>query len=211
MTYTFEQVQNQIQRDLAKNDVLVDTDAILTEGTIAYYIKEAIRFYSKRRLGFNEEIATLTADGTNEIAVPEDFGKDIELTDDDTGLPLTKKTLSYILNNRLSYEGSIVQPEFFTIFRRKFRFSGEITSGKTFTLSYVKVLPELMAAGSSNEWLNEGNALIRAKAMGDIFLFKRRDQQSADAMYAIAQMQYENLVGDQMESESSGSLEVGYV
>lgn len=211
----FIQIQEQIQRDLAKTDLFADVDdygaSNLTDGTIAFYVKEAIRFYSRRRVAFNEKTATLNADGTNEIALPSDFVRDIEIVNNENEDPLTKKTLSHILNRSTDFDGDLLNPEFYCIFQNKVRFTDNVSSGESFTLYYTYRLAELEVSTDTNEWINECNAAIRARAMGDIFAFKRRSTQDAQVMYQLADAYMQEIQGLYSEQQSSGTIEANEV
>lgn len=203
-------MQEQIQRDLSKTDLMSDAsdygNTLLTDGTIAFYIKEAIRYYSKNRLGFNEEAATLTADGTDSISLPSDFIRDIDLVDTTHSRSLTKKPLGYIINLSPSYSSTVTEPCYYTIFEGAVTFPDQVTLNTQFTLYYIKELPELVNDTDSNAWTMEANAAIRARAMGDIFMFKRRSASDAQAMYAMAEQNIQNIIGQYAREQSTGRL-----
>lgn len=215
MTINFLQIQEQIQRDISKNDLFADQSdygaTALTDGTIAFYVKEAIRYFSRLDIGFNQETATLTADGTDVINPPSDFVRDIEMVNAYNDDPLVKKTLSFILKHKAPYNGDIRIPEFYTFYKNQFKFPDNVSSGETFTLFYVKRLPELVNTTDTNEWLNAANAPIRARAMGDILAFKRKSMNDAQVMYALADDLITNVLSEYADQQASGTLEVNQV
>lgn len=197
---TFREVRNSILSDLnrtAANDL---TAAAETE------IRTAIAFYEKRRFWFLEARATtVTQAGQEYYVLPEDFR-------DDDSLVIAIDTFTYPLEKR-SYEqiehwadsNTRGQPTDYAIYDQQIRLYPKPDDAYTLTLSYVKQLSDLSNEDHTNEWMVEGEGLIRSRVEWTLFARKVKD---FDAAQAAKVLEEEEL--SQHEKLTRARLMTGY-
>ena len=171
-------------------------------------IKNAIKFYSRRKFWFLEQRSTTTLiDGQEYYGLPADFR-------DESSLVITVNNWTYPLNKRTYeiLEAWFVKSATFTgyptdyaIYDEQLRLHPIPNGSHVMTLSYYKELPVLGAGTDSNAWTDEGSELIKARAEKILYAQTIRDRQSATFMAGVER---EELV--QHESLTNARLMTGH-
>lgn len=175
---TFLQLKNRIASRLSTASATQATE-------IGDAINSAIGFFEEKHFWFNEALATipLTIDNEAVPSVPSDFLYEFQ----DGGLVIVENKLRYTLDKITHSERAAInsettaRPRFYT-----FRLDALITypiPDKAYSLElyYIKSYIDLVADGDSNDWTNNAERLIEAKALSDLYL----DQRHSLEMYAI--------------------------
>lgn len=189
---TFLQLKDRIASKLS-------TASATQTAEIGDAINSAIDFFEEKHFWFNEAMATiaLTIDDEAVPSVPSDFLYEFQ----DAGLVIVENKLRYTLDKITHGERAVInsettaRPRFYT-----FRLDALITypiPDKAYSLElyYVKSYIDLVADGDNNDWTNNADRLIQAKALSDLYL----DQRHSLNMHAI----YENQVKLELASLQS--------
>ena len=168
-------MRNRILDDLNRSDLTSIAES---------QIKTSIAYYEKRRFWFLEERAVATTVvGQEYYALPNDFR-------DDDSLVITVSNNAYPLNRRTyeTLEDWFVRSETFTgfptdyaIYQEQFRLYPVPNGLYPLRLSYIKQLASLDVPTDTNEWMEEGEGLIRNRSEWVLFAQKLRDFDAAQA------------------------------
>jgi len=180
-----EAVKRAIQRTAELSN---DGSADLADSTIEYYIKRAIDHYKSRSLKFNQASTTsfpiVATTGT--ITVPSDFLAPIIWRITQSGFTRTIRRKSYvIIESSRNLVTSDTTPSIYAFYEGAFEFFPQADIGYTTKLSYVKELTALSADTDTNGWTEDGENLIRNKALAYIYLERLKDSKNGNE-YKIA-------------------------
>lgn len=161
---------------------------------IASAIQSAIAATEKKRFSFSEErVTTETVKDQEFYDQPDDMIEEdsILINISGTDYDLVSKSYKWIEENRVSntYTG---YPQIYAKYQKKFRLYPIPNGAYTMTVSYVKKLATLAASADTNDWMVEGERVIRFLAKKDIFLNVIRDTTQA----LIAEKQYDDALKD---------------
>lgn len=155
---TYGDMQTRIADELNRSDL---TSQIKRE------IQSAIARYERQRFWFNEgaDTASTTA-STQRLAVPDDGIEYDALEITYSTVPQELPRLAWPQFVRAGYLNTAVEglPSAWSYFRDEIFFWPVPDSAYDLTLYYVKQLSALSADGDSNDWMTEGEELIRARA-----------------------------------------------
>lgn len=188
-------MQDRIAGELFRSDL---------SSQIASAIQSAIAASEKERYSFNEERVT-----TNTVKDQEFYDQPDDMIEEDsilinisgTDYDLVPKSYKWIEENRVSttYTG---YPQIYAKYQKKFRLYPIPNGAFPMTVSYIKRLPALASRSDTNDWMVEGERVIRYLAKKNIFIDVTRNPSeavTADLQYNIAlrdlQSLARNLVG----------------
>lgn len=182
-------------------------------------ILSAIQFYSSERLGFNERVLTFTITATNQYTFT-------SIMDTNS---LTGGSIWKIDHLRVLYSSRWVEvceapfidvynlnnnnttanlPDLWAIFNRTLRLYPNLSSDASLSAeiaAHVK-FPELSAASDENEWLTDGEELIRSRACRLICQRKLDDFEKAQQFTQLEAEALRTLLADASMLQSTGIL-----
>lgn len=178
---TLATMRNRILDDLMRNDLTSQAESS---------IKSAIAFYENRRFWFLEQRATAsTIDGQEFYGLPSDFLDEdvVSITVNNWSYPLIKRTFKttedwFVKAN--TYKG---YPTDYAIYDEQIRLYPIPNGQYTMTIAYYKRLTSLTLETDSNDWLIEGEELIRSRAEWDLYARTLRDFDAAQACKVLEQ------------------------
>jgi len=164
---TLGQVVAKIREDINRGS---DADARIKRA-----VAEAIHFYRNRRVGFNIKRAYAAVSSGNEyVSLPTDWieADFMQLTDGTRREVLDEVTYDWI-EDRLGPTDERGEPYKYAIQNRTLRLYP--IPDRTYTLMFsfqfeLKDVSESASDGVTNAWLNEGEQLIRRRAMADMYV-----------------------------------------
>jgi hypothetical protein len=199
MSGDFGTLQNRIADELARADLTAQ---------IQNAIQSAIRFHESERFWFNEAEATAsTAAGQAAYAVPGDFLEADELTLTVSGnrFPMCPRGYDWYRGVSLT-NTSRGRPTDWSYYADQFWLYPVPDGIYTLTLSYLKRLSLLVAAGDTNAWMTGGEELIRARAKADLYANVIRDFDEAIAMRLMESDALANLRAKSAKKQATGRL-----
>lgn len=211
----FGEIKGLIARNLNRGDLSNDADAAISEDTISYYIKEAIKYYKSERLYFLEALNTsiTLVDGQETSSIPSDFVE--ELIFRLTG-PQARRLcrLNYIeleeyrsQPNQTTVDGI---PLYFALYEELFHYWPKPNSNYDTSLSYIKELPELITDSDSNAWTEQASRLIVAKATADIYINRLKSSSRAGDFVSLAKDELNRLISLNNKRNTSHRLRTFY-
>lgn len=176
MTLNYGDMQDRIADELIRNDLT---------SQIKKAIQTAIRNYERERFHFNETRATAsTVDGQEYYDLPDDFISmdSLTVTITDRQYPLIPRTWQYIED--ISWGGKTWQgyPQDYAIYAGQFRLYPIPNGAYELELAYIKKLAELEDRSDTNEWMNQGEELIRCRAKRELFMHVIYDMELSQVM-----------------------------
>ena len=190
-------------------------------------ILSAIRFYENGRWWFTEgESTTPSVVGQNAYAVPVDFiAPDVlTITDtvEDVRYVLTRRPWSWMRHHLLDND-SLARSDDWSYYADQFWLFPIPDQAYTLTLSYRKRLTALSAFADTNEWMVEGEELIRSRAKWDLMAHTAKDYKGAemmkgaeiDALYNLRRSSEQKIASERMSFDdglltSRGHYNINY-
>ena len=172
----FATMKLRILDDLDRNDITSQAGSA---------IKTAIAFYEHTRFWFLEQRSTSsTTAGQEFYGLPADFQDDDSLVLEVSNYtyPLTKRHYSTTEDWFVKSSTFTGQPTDYAIYDEQIRLYPVPNEAYTMTLSYQKTASALSADGDTNEWMVEGEELIRSRAEFNLFARMLRDYDAAQAV-----------------------------
>ena len=169
----FQTMRNRINRDLTRDEIT----AVASDE-----IKTAILYYERQRFWFLEKRATLnTVDSQEFYALPSDFQDDdsLVINVNNWTYPLIKRTYATIEAWFVRSATFTGYPTDWCIYNEQIRLYPIPNAAFTMTLSYLKSTAVLTNNSDTNEWMVEGEELIRCRASRQICATKLKDLERA--------------------------------
>ena len=180
-------------------------------------INGAIDFYEEKHLWFNEATAQFTTTASNPdltplpAALPSDYLYEWE----QAGLVLTENNTKYIIKkithqDQISIDNSNTEsrPRFYTFTREKIYLYPVPDKGYTVDLYYIKSYPNLTSDSQSNDWTNNADRLIEAKALADMYLDDRHGIDMANRYEQKAEQELRRLQTRSKKGIATGELTI---
>ncbi len=186
---SYGDMQTRLASEMARTDLTTE---------IQNEIQSAILFYTPQRFWFNEEKATIQCtNGERYYALPTDFQALDNLSAQVAGTPSTGYAYSYRLKQRTEQYLSAIDfgttnwagyPQEFALYANQLRLYPPPLANVQLTLSYIQVQPPLVNTTDTNEWMEDGEELIRHRAASQLFANYLMNPQMAQARAQLEQM-----------------------
>lgn len=149
-------------------------------------ILSAIKYYGKRRWWWNEYSTTLsTTSSVAYVALPSDFVEldELQITVNSVKRKLRRTPYSDLLSMRANSSNG--EPSDFDLYQDRIELYPIPDATYTLTIAYVRSLTVLSADADTDEWLDEGEELIRTRAKKMLYAEKIRDMAMAKDLQAL--------------------------
>lgn len=215
---TYGDLKKQILRD--SRDVTLDSDQLLPDGTttltdstVEYYLKRAIRKLERKGLWFQQEATTLSTTASQRtVALPSDFLKIINLKVTENSYNYTMEQQPYVLVDDLDTQTSFTtRPRFYALLENELVVWPRPQMAFSLLLTYYRSLPELVQDSDSNAWTTTAQDAAIAQAMCDIFTLYKVDDKRAIMYRGILDEELRYLMKQQTARVGSGRILVPYL
>lgn len=154
---TYADLRARIEDDINRTDLTTQVQKA---------INRAIAFYSRKRMYFNEEIATASTVANQEYYQIPTYLKEIDslvITVNSTKYDLVRRTQQWFdsISQNTSYTG---RPTDFCTYKQQIRLYPIPDAVYTLTISYQKGYADLSASADTNDFTTEAEDLIEARA-----------------------------------------------
>ena len=159
-------------------DEILDTSL---NSNVQNAIQDAIRHYKANRFWFNEGTTTFsTVSGTEYYNLPTDYLLIDSMTSDAGGGTYTihPKTFQWIDEIALA-NTSVGWPDYYAIYKNQIRLWPVPNGAYTLTVAGVRELDALSDDADTNEWMQDGEELIRGRALYLLWSNVKNDENRA--------------------------------
>ncbi len=178
-------------------------------------IVDAIVYYSPNRLGFNvKRSRALVTSGMELVSLPTDWVEADYLRLEDNGrrIPIEEVGYDWIEDQQLN-DDERGEPEKYSIQHRELRLYPVPDHSYTLVLSFQFKQTEVSLSasdGATNDWMTEGELLIRYWAQGDVLIHHIRGEEAiAEGM--LLQKKAEEVILPKLEAQAAREVSAGKV
>lgn len=174
---TFGDMKSRIADELSRSDLTTQ---------IGLEILTAISHYETERWSWSEQRATAsTVTSTAFIALPTDFLDEDSLMITINGSKDPVRRVGYEYIDKIDSGDYTGEPSVYAFYDGQIRLYPIPDRAYTITLSYLKAQTALSADADTNDWTNEGEALIRARAKAAVRINYLNDAAAKQEMMAV--------------------------
>lgn len=207
MAGTYADMQTRIADEISRSDLT---------SQIALAIQTAIKFYERERFYFNESngITFNTVLGQEEYTSSDNADIPNILNIDDVRITISSgnvytlapRNWDFLEDTSMSSLQDRGLPTTYAYYSRKMRLYPVPDNVYAIRITAVKALPALSAGTDANDWMTEGEDLIRYKAKWELYTHTIRDFDMAKACADSEAMALQKLRGATASRGSSGYL-----
>jgi len=194
---TYGTMQDRIATELGRSDL---------SAHIARAIQTAIKHYERYRFTFNETRGSFSTSSGQEFYTATEFADMANLVSIDSitidisssTYPLIERDYAWIdaVQSNAGYTGD---PTDYTYYQEQLRLYPIPSVARAVNISYVTRPATLSATTDTNEWMVEGEELIRSYAKRELYLHMIRNRDHAMDMQAAADSAFANLMHETIE------------
>lgn len=208
---TFGDLISEVEEKI--DQTLLGTSPTVTTSPAAKAINRAIKYFEPERFWFNEASTSITLTSGDPVvpSLPSDFQFEVS----NGGLAINYSSTRYPIKkisvgdyDRINHQGSGLPYAYK-------QFGGQIDlyfypdQAYTLELRYIKKYTDMTSVSDTNDWTNNAERLIVAKALEDLYLDRRHS--NASGLYGLyaqkRQDEFQQLMDKTNQRSTTGSLQ----